>query len=212
MQGMDEVVARFRAGDPDAVREVYRRHGGAVMTVARSIVRDEQLAAEVVQTTFLKAWRAAARFDGDRELAPWLYSIARRTALDALRVEGRPTRGGHEPEVEVAGDAAGPGGTFEATWEAYEVRGAVDALPEGEREVVEMSHREGMTHAEIAERLGVPIGTVKSRSNRAHRRLASALAHLSPPTRASPGVTAVADDGANRRRPGDVVQGEAPDG
>lgn len=212
MQGMDEVVARFRAGDPDAVREVYRRHGGAVMTVARSIVRDEQLAAEVVQTTFLKAWRAAARFDADRELAPWLYSIARRAALDALRVEQRPTRGGHEPEVEVAGDAAGPGGTFEATWEAYEVRSAVDALPDGEREVVELSHRGGMTHAEIADRLGVPIGTVKSRSNRAHRRLASALAHLSAVSPEPRGVTDVDRDGTNRTGSSDVPHGEAPDG
>ena len=177
---MDDLGARFRAGDPDAVREVYRRHGGAVATVARSIVRDEQLVADVVQTTFLKAWRAAARFDADRELAPWLYSIARRTALDVLAVERRPTASAHDPEVDAPADAGRSGGTFEATWEAYEVRGAIDVLPDGEREVVTLSHRDGLTHQEIAARLQVPVGTVKSRSNRAHRRLAAALAHLSP--------------------------------
>lgn len=174
MAAMDDVVARFRAGDPDAVREIVRRHGGAVTTVARSIVHDEQLAAEVVQQTFLKAWRAAAGFDVDRELAPWLYSIARRTAIDVLRVERRPTASGHEPETEVGVD----GPSFERTWEQFEVRAAVDALPAGERDVVELAHRIGLTHPEIAERLGVPLGTVKSRSNRAHRRLAAALAHL----------------------------------
>ncbi len=197
---MDEVLARFRAGDPDAVREIIRRHGGAVMTVARSIVHDEQLAAEVVQQTFTKAWRAASRFDANREIAPWLYSIARRTAIDVLRVERRPTASAHEPEVEV--EVAGA--SFERTWEAFEVRDAVDALPEGEREVVELSHRYGLSHPEIAERLGVPVGTVKSRSNRAHRRLAAALAHLSP-ERSS------AAPSANRESGGNVEGGEEPD-
>jgi RNA polymerase sigma-70 factor (ECF subfamily) len=176
MAAMDDLAARFRAGDPDAVREIVRRHGGAVTTVARSIVHDEQLAAEVVQQTFLKAWRAAAGFDADRELAPWLYSIARRTAIDVLRVERRPTASAHEPETDVVVD----GPSFERTWEQFEVRSAIDALPAVERDVVELSHRVGLTHPEIADRLGVPLGTVKSRSNRGHRRLAAALAHLSP--------------------------------
>lgn len=201
---MDDVIARFRAGEADAVREVVRRHGGAVMTVARSIVKNEQLAAEVVQQTFTKAWRSAAGFDADRELAPWLYSIARRTAIDVLRVESRATRSGHEPEVDVGVDAPG----MEQTWEAFEVRDAVDALPEGERDVVEMSHRYGFTHPEIAERLGVPIGTVKSRSARAHRRLAAALAHLAPPS----GDGSSAAPGANRSDDGNVVVNEDTDG
>jgi RNA polymerase sigma-70 factor (ECF subfamily) len=84
-----DVMERFRAGDETAVRELYCRHAGAIHTVARSMVRDPELVAEVVQQTFVKAWRGAAGFDDARPLAPWLYAIARRTAVDVLRREGR---------------------------------------------------------------------------------------------------------------------------
>jgi RNA polymerase sigma-70 factor, ECF subfamily len=175
-RGMDELEG-FREGDPDAVRAVYRRHAGAVHTVARSIVGDPEVAADVVQQTFLKAWRSASSFDQTREVAPWLYAIARRTAIDVLRSERRPTTGGHAPEADVGVTPM----TFERTWEILEVRQAVDALPDAEREVVRLTHLEGLTHAEAAEHLGVPIGTVKSRSGRAHQRLAVALGHIAPP-------------------------------
>ena len=174
MAQMSDVIERFRAGDPDAVREIYREHAGAVHTVARSIVHDRELAADVVQQTFVKAWRAARTFEGNRQLAPWLYSIARHTAIDMVRSESKPTRGGHAPETDVGIEPD----TFERTWERFEVRRAIDALPAGEREVVRLSHLEGHTHEAIAERLGIPVGTVKSRSGRAHKRLATALAHL----------------------------------
>lgn len=187
---MADVIERFRAGEPDAVRAVYREHAGAVFTVARSIVRDRELAADVVQQTFVKAWRAANTFEGDRELAPWLYSIARRTAIDTLRSEMRPTRSGHAPETDVAITPL----SFERTWEQFEVRAAIDGLPPDEREVVRLSHLLGYTHEQIAEQTGVPVGTVKSRSARAHRRLTAALAHLVP--------------AANQRQAGDVVDGE----
>ena len=100
-----EAMERFRAGEPDAIRALYREYGGAVHTVAISIVHDRELAADVVQQTFVKAWRAAATFERGREIAPWLYSIARHTAIDTLRSEARPTRGGHQPEVDVAVDS-----------------------------------------------------------------------------------------------------------
>ena len=174
MAPVSEALARFQAGEPDAIRALYREYSGAVHTVAISIVRDREIAADVVQQTFVKAWRAAASFDRGREIAPWLYSIARHTAIDAVRAEARPTRGGHEPEVEVPVDSE----SLEATWERFEIRRAVDALPEEEREVVRRSHLLGHTHEEIAQQLGVPIGTVKSRSSRAHKRLATSLAHL----------------------------------
>lgn len=171
---MADLIERFRAGDPDAVRTVYREHAGAVHTVAYSIVRNRDLAADVVQQTFVKAWRSASRFEGSRELTPWLYSIARNTAIDMLRSEMKPTRGGHAPEVDVGVEPE----TFERSWERFEIRRAIDALPETEREVVRRSHLLGHTHEAIAEQLDIPIGTVKSRSARAHRRLAAALAHL----------------------------------
>ena len=190
MAAMPDLVERFKAGDPDAVRELYREHGAAVLTVARSIVRDRELAADVVQQTFVKAWKAADRFDGERGIAPWLYAIARRTAIDALRSEMKPTRGGHEAEVDVAVQPE----SLERTWERYEIRQAIDALPPDEREVVRRSHLQGFTHQQIADDLGVPIGTVKSRSGRAHKRLAASLAHVV----------------ANQTTPRDVMQDEEP--
>jgi RNA polymerase sigma-70 factor, ECF subfamily len=176
MSGMEDLYRRFRDGDPEAVRVVYRRHVGAVHTVARSIVGDPELAAEVVQTTFVKAWRAASTFQGDRELAPWLYAIARRSAIDALRHERRPTRGDHAPQFEVGVESI----SFERTWEIHEVRRAIDDLGDHEREIVRRAHLLGQTHQQISDELGLPLGTVKSRSSRAHRRLAAALAHLAP--------------------------------
>jgi RNA polymerase sigma-70 factor (ECF subfamily) len=174
--GDDLLIAEFRSGGDDAVRAVYRRYGGAVATVARSMVGQPELVEEVVQQTFLNAWRAAATFDESRDLAPWLYAIARRTAIDVLRRERKPTTGDHEPEVDVAVTTL----SFEQTFESFEVRRAIDGLSSEERAVVELSHRYGLTHPEIADRLGVPVGTVKSRSARAHRRLAAALGHLAP--------------------------------
>jgi RNA polymerase sigma-70 factor, ECF subfamily len=174
---VDTLTDGFRAGDPEAVRTVYRRYAGAVNTVARSVIGgDEELCADVVQQTFVKAWRAARTFDGDRDLAPWLYAIARRTAVDALRSERRPTRGDHEPETDVGVVTL----SFEQTWEAHEVRSALDGLPTDEREVLRLTHIGGLSHVEVAERLGVPVGTVKSRSHRGHRRMAAALSHLMP--------------------------------
>lgn len=173
MAGDDRsVLSRFRAGDPGAIREIYGQYGGAVHMVARSIVGPDH-AGDVVQETFIKAWHAAATFDVDRELGPWLFTIARRSAVDALRRERRPTTGGHSPEVDVAFEAM----SFERTWERFEVRRAIDDLPPDERNVVRLAHLEGMTHSEIAEQLDIPIGTVKSRTARAHRRLVAALEH-----------------------------------
>ncbi len=174
---MDDLIARFRAGDEAAVRAIHQRYAGAVRTVARSMTSEPELVAEVVQQTFIKAWRAIDSFDPGRDFAPWLYSIARRTAIDVLRTEKRPTMGDHEPET----DAAVTSISFERTWEIYEVRQAIDELPREEREVVRLSHLMGMTHPEIAERLGIPVGTVKSRSGRANKRLYVALQHLQGP-------------------------------
>jgi RNA polymerase sigma factor (sigma-70 family) len=134
---------------------------------------NRELAAKCVQEVFVKAWRASKSFDPRRELRPWLATITRRVAVDIYRREAR-TRS--EPRADVD-DTVVPI-AFERTWEAFEVRAALDQLPDDEREVVRLAHFEGLTHSEIAEKLRVPVGTVKSRSFRAHRRLAGMLSHL----------------------------------
>jgi RNA polymerase sigma-70 factor (ECF subfamily) len=184
-----ELARRFPSGDEDVVRAVYARYGRAVHTVAVSIVRDPGTAADVVQATFLNAWRSAARFDPDRELGPWLYAIARRQAIDAYRKARRVETA--DPDTL---DVIELPPSLERTWEAWEVRLALEKLPPDEREVVRLSFLVGLTHPEIAERLGVPVGTVKSRAHRAHRRLAGYLAHVAPANRGAPADVGKDDD------------------
>lgn len=164
---------RFQSGDTDAIRELYSRYGPSIFVVAVRALGDRSLAEEAVQQTFLQAWRAASRFDPDREVGPWLYSIARRVAVDLYRRERRHTAGPLDEELEIAALPS----TFESTWEAWEVRCALDRLPFEEREVVRATHYLGLSHVEAAEHLGIPVGTVKSRSHRAHAKLAGLLAH-----------------------------------
>lgn len=168
------LVERFRRGDPDALRQLYERFGGAIFTVGYKALGDRSLAEEVVQITFTKAWVAAARFDPGRELAPWLYVIARRAAIDVHRREARHVASVLDTDTDIASLPA----TFEQLADAWAVRAAIDALPEIERQVVAAMHYERKTMTETAAALGVPVGTVKSRSHRAHLRLASLLGHV----------------------------------
>ena len=166
----------FRDGDAQAVRAVYRSYGRLVFAVAYRILGDAALVEEATQQAFLNAWRAAAHFDTDRELTPWLAAIARRAAIDVYRRESvRPTQPldsvpiGHYA-LSIEPDAA--------VHDAWEIRRAVEQLPRDEREIVQLQHFEELTHREIAARLKMPVGTVKSRSFRAHKRLVSLLGHL----------------------------------
>jgi RNA polymerase sigma factor (sigma-70 family) len=173
-----DLRARFRQGDPDAVREVYGSHGRLVYAVAYKVLGDRSLAEEATQQTFLKAWRAAQSFEAQRELGPWLAAIARRVAIDLYR---REAVRGTDPIESVA--PAHPAlisspDSAEAIYDVWEVREAVAQLPPEEQEVIRLQHLEGFTHAQIAERLGIAAGTVKSRSFRAHKRLAAILGHL----------------------------------
>jgi RNA polymerase sigma-70 factor, ECF subfamily len=169
-----ELLERFRAGEVAALGAVYDRYSRAVWSVAMSVLGHRTLAEDATQESFLRAWRAAASYDPDRELAPWLFTIARRTAVDIHRREARPTQGGHGEEQDVVVRMPG----IEQAYQAWEVRNALQELPPDEREVVRMSHFEELSHREIADALDIPVGTVKSRSHRAHRRLAGRLAHL----------------------------------
>jgi RNA polymerase sigma-70 factor (ECF subfamily) len=169
-----EVLESFRRGDVAALGVIYDRYSRAVWSVALSVLRDRGLAEDATQETFLRAWRAAGTFDPTRSMSAWLFTIARRTAIDVHRRESRPTQGGHVAEEDTAVRMPG----MEHAYETWQVRTALDELPEDERAVVRMSHFEEMTHREIAAALDVQVGTVKSRSHRAHRRLAGRLAHL----------------------------------
>lgn len=167
------VVRRFSEGDAGAVGELYSAYGRAVFTVAFRALGNRGLAEEAVQQTFLQAWRASGSFDADRDPGPWLYAIARRVAVDLYRRERRHLSvDSLEPEVAVLSPS------FEGTWEAWQVRTALDELSLDEKAIMRATHFLGLTHEETAERLGLPVGTVKSRSYRAHKKLATLLGHL----------------------------------
>jgi RNA polymerase sigma-70 factor (ECF subfamily) len=170
--------ARFRDGDPDAVRAVYRRYAGSMLVLARSRLADPELALDAVQQAFLQAWRGAGQYDASRPLSTWLYAITRRVCVDLYRRDRRRpvlTESGEAPDDAVA-DAA-PTRTEQA-WEAHEVRAAVDGLRPDERDIIRLAYFDGLSLPEVAERLDLPLGTVKSRSFRAYRRLAGQLGHL----------------------------------
>lgn len=174
----DTTAVAFRRGDEAAVRAVYQQYSGLVLAVAHRVLSDRGLAEEATQQTFLQAWRNASTFEDGREFAPWLVTIARRVAIDIQRREARRPAS--------ALDDADPGDSAlitlppsaEQAWEAGQVRLAIDSLPPDEREVVRLQHVQGCTHQQIADQLGIALGTVKSRSFRAHRSLATRLAHL----------------------------------
>jgi RNA polymerase sigma-70 factor (ECF subfamily) len=166
---------RFRDGDPDAVRAVYRRYAGSMLVLARSHLADAELAHDAVQQAFLQAWRAAARYDTSRPLSTWLYAITRRVCIDLYRRDRRRpllTETGDAPDR--SADEDGLAGA-ERSWEAWQVRAAVDSLRPDEREVIRLAFFEGLSLPEVAARMNLPVGTVKSRSFRAYRRLAAQL-------------------------------------
>ena len=165
---------RFSKGDPDAAASLYEEYGGAVFTVALSILNDRELAADATQQTFVKAWKSARTYDPDRPFPPWIYAIARRASIDIWRTERSRERSTSSDDVDVAETPPG----IEHAWQRFEVRTALNDLSEEEREVIRLTHYDGYTHSQAAEVLGVSIGTIKSRSHRAHRRLADLLAHL----------------------------------
>jgi RNA polymerase sigma factor (sigma-70 family) len=173
-----KVRTRFRDGDPDAVRTVFRAYGRLVYTVAFRVLGNRGLAEEATQQVFVKAWRAAGNLDENRDMGPWLATIARRVAIDVYRREAHRSA---DPIESVP-----PGDPALVSWpesagavsDAWEVRRAVTELPQDEQEIVRMQHFEGLTQTQIAERLRLPVGTVKSRSFRAHKRLAAQLGHL----------------------------------
>jgi RNA polymerase sigma factor (sigma-70 family) len=169
----------FRTGDPEAVRAIYRVHSRFVFAVAYRALGSRELAEDATQQTFVNAWRAAGRFDPLRDLRPWLAVIARRAAIDVRRREARrPTERLDDRTANRPADA-----DVTAEFDVWAVREAIDDLPPLEREVVRLHHLESLTQTEIGVRLGVPVGTVKSRSFRAHRRLAARLGHLRSPSR-----------------------------
>lgn len=171
-------LTRFRAGEADGVRAVYREYGRLVFAVCRNQLSSQQLAEEATQQTFLKAWKSAGTVDITKDLAPWLATIARRTSIDVYRQESRQKSSALDDLSAAHPALVQAPVAIERTYDVWQVRQALDELPDDERQIVQLQHLEGMTQTAVAERLQLPVGTVKSRSFRAHKKLAARLGHL----------------------------------
>jgi RNA polymerase sigma factor (sigma-70 family) len=161
----EALVALVARGDEDALAELYDRVGRIAYGLALRILRDERHAEDAVQEAFLQVWRSAATFRPERAKAStWVLTLVHRRAVDLVRREERRQA---EPLTDDAGAAVGAAEqTDEAAWLRFErerVQTALKQLPDLQREALELSYYGGFSQSELAERLGVPLGTIKSR-------------------------------------------------
>ena len=192
------LVREVAAGSQSALGDLYDRYVDAVYAAASRLTSDRQLAEEVVQETFLALWNRAELFDpAIGSLAAWLHTIARNRTVDRLRAAGRrpnliplSSAAGEDEQAGAAldrlvaagsviggaGVGKGPEGELETTELRQVLRVALAELPDAERTAIVLAYREELTQTEIAERLGWPLGTVKTRTRRALLRLRGALA------------------------------------
>lgn len=214
-----DLVREIVAGSQAALAAIYDRHVDAVYATASRLTADRQIAEEVVQETFLALWNRAELFDPRvGSLAAWLHTIARNRTVDRLRAAGR--RPNLVPLSAASGDdeadsaaldrlvssgtvlggatiGRGPEGELAATELRQVLRDALAELPESERTAIVLAYREELTQTEIAERLGWPLGTVKTRTRRALLRLREALGDELGPGAVAP-VPVPASDRTNR--------------
>jgi len=179
------LVAALVRRDPQAMEEVYDRYGRPAYSLARRITGDGQLAEDVVQEVFLMIWSDVGRFDPARgRLSTWLLTITHHKAVDAVRRERAVRRRSEQSEM-AAGEAGSPsevGDAVEASLRGQRVRTALAALPAAQREALTLAYFGGYTQREIADRIGTPLGTVKTRMLVGMRRLRDDLADAGEPT------------------------------
>src|SRR6266508_3063420 len=159
----EALVALLERGEETALAELYDRHGRTAYGIARRMLRDDALAEDAVQEAFLTVWKSAARFVPERAKAStWILTFVHRRAVDLVRREERRRT---EP-LERREHVAGPEDVDETTWlrlQRERVQAALARLTDQQREVIELAYYGGFTQSELADRLGEPLGTIKSR-------------------------------------------------
>jgi RNA polymerase sigma-70 factor (ECF subfamily) len=167
-----ELIERVAGGDRPAFEELYRRYVRAVLGLALRRIGDRGRAEDATQDAFVAIWRSARTFDPRRGAgAPWLYAVARNAITDGLR---RTPAATSELQDGPTGDPD-PSEQAESAWTAWRVHRALEVLPEHERPLIELAYWRGLSQSEIAESLGIPLGTVKTRTRSALARLANEL-------------------------------------
>jgi RNA polymerase sigma-70 factor (ECF subfamily) len=160
----EALVALVARADEDALSELYDRIGRIAYGLALRVLRDERHAEDAVQEAFLQVWRSAATFRAERAKAStWILTLVHRRAVDLVRREERRQA---DPLTDDSALGQAPEDTEEAAWLRFErerVQGALKQLPDVQREALELAYYGGFSQSELAERLGVPLGTIKSR-------------------------------------------------
>lgn len=168
----DELIQRAATGDRSAFEDLYRRYARPVFGLALRRLGDRGRAEDAVQDTFASIWRSAASYRPERGPgAPWLYAVARNAIVDRARVRSEVPA--ELPDA--ASDEAGPADRADQAYVSWRVHRALEELPEREREVIALAYWSGLSQSEVAEFLGVPLGTVKTRTRAALARLATLL-------------------------------------
>ena len=181
----EALLARIAAGDSAALGELYDRYARVAIAVAYRVLGEHGAAEDVVQEAFLAVWRRVDSFDASRgNVRSWLLTIVRNGAVDRRR--GRHARALQDAALDdVAFRLATPDEeTFEtvaSSVEAERVREALATLPPDQREAIELAYFGGLTHQEIAQRTGAPLGTIKGRMRLGLHKLRASLGDLLPP-------------------------------
>ena len=154
------LIAKVRVGDEAAMAQLYDRYSSVVYAVALRVLADTGAAEDVLQEVFMQLWRNPGLFDSSRgNLGPWLAVITRNRSIDALR-RRRPESDIDDVVVSIAPDLAGDA---ERAIAMQKVRNVLADMPSAQRTALEMAYFEGLTHTEIAEKSGEPLGTIKTR-------------------------------------------------
>ena len=183
----EELVASFHGGQREAFGVLVRRYEGELYGYLRRYLGDGNLAEDVFQNTFLQVYTKIGKYEPGRPVRPWLYTIATHQAIDALRRQGRhqtvsldrerdETSQGAAPQLVGVLESRSPGPLDQVQGEERRqlVRAGVDQLPEPFRQVVILAYYQGLKYKDIADILGIPLGTVKSRLHAALSRLQEA--------------------------------------
>ena len=187
----EDLMARFCRGQKDAFGALLRRYERELFGYLRRYLGDSNLAEDVFQNTFLQLYTKSGHYENGRPVRPWLYTIATNQAIDALRRSGRHTALSLDQNQQELPDGQvrsllemlenrGPGPLEQAQGEERRerVRASVDQLPDFMRQVVILAYYQGLKYREIAEILGIPVGTVKSRLHAALVKLQEAWASV----------------------------------
>ena len=177
----EALVALVERGEDVALGELYDRFGRTAYGLSFRMLRNESLAEDAVQDAFMTVWRSAAQFVPERAKAStWLLTIVHRRAVDVVRREERRRTEPLGPGIEAA---SSEGSAEDVAWlrlQREQVQDALRQLPDEQREAIELAYYGGFSQSELAERLGQPLGTIKSRMFAGLARLRELLADVRP--------------------------------